>query len=141
MTRRALGRGRLLVVVGAVVSLIGLVPRWWLVERTNQPDLSANGFAGIGLVIFLAALTLTAIVVLPFATRDGTSSLDKPLVYGAIALIAIAAFLWKLFEISQGAGVEAALSIQTPGLWVTGAGLLIVAWGVGSIATERPPQY
>jgi hypothetical protein len=139
VTRRALGRGRLLVIVGALVTLAGLVPRWWLQERTNQPDLAGNGFAGIGLVIFLAALTLMAIVVLPFATRDGTSGLDKPLVYGALALIAIAAFLWRLFEISQVPGIG--LPTQAPGLWLTGLGLLVVAWGVGTVATERPPDY
>ena len=140
MTRRALGRGRLLVVLGALVTLAGLVPRWWLQERTNQPDLSANGFQGIGLVIFLAALTLIALVVLPFATRDGTSSLDKPLVYGAVSLIAIAAFLWKVFEITQsGAGLG--MPTVAPGLWLTGAGLLVIAWGVGSIAAERTRDY
>ena len=139
MTRRALGRGRLLVVIGALASLAGLVPPWWLVQRTNLPDLSANGVQGIGVVIFLAALTLMAIVVLPFATRDGTSSLDKPLVYGLIAVVAIAAYAWKLFEISQAAGIG--LPTQAPGLWVTGAGLAIVAWGVGLIVTDRPPEY
>jgi hypothetical protein len=139
VTRRALGRGRLLVVLGALVTLAGLIPRWWVQERTSVPDLAGNGLAGIGLVIFLAALTLLAVVVLPFASRDGTSSLDKPVVYGAVALLAIAAFLWRAFEISQVPGIG--LPTVAPGLWITGAGLLVVAWGVGSIATERTRDY
>ena len=114
------------------------MPRWWLIERTNEATLSGNGLEGIGLVIFLAALTLMAIVVLPFATRDGDSSIDKPLVYGLIALISIGAFLFRVYEIGQGAGMG--LPTEAPGLWITGAGLLIVAWGIAAMLTERPPD-
>jgi hypothetical protein len=33
------------------------------------------------------------------------------------------------------------LPFDAPGLWLTGAGLLLVAWGVGEILTERPSQH
>lgn len=135
MTRRALGRGRLLVVVGSLIALAGLLPTWWLVARTNLPPLSANGFQGIGIVIFLACLAQLALVTLPFASRDGHSSLDRPAAYVVVGLAAIGSFLWRVFEISQLSGLS--LSPQAPGMWITGIGLLVVAWGTGDLVTER----
>jgi hypothetical protein len=136
VTRRALGRGRFLVVIGSIATLVGMVPPWWVVERTGQASLSGNGFDGAGLIVFLAALALLAIVVMPFASRDGESALDSGPVYIVVALVAIGAFLWRLYEIVQFGGLVPA---QTIGLWITGAGLLVVAWGVGDILTERSP--
>ena len=135
MTRRALGRGRLLVVLGSLIALPGLLPAWWLVERTNLTPLSGNGFQGIGIFIFLACLALLALVTLPFASRDGYSSFDRPAAYLVVGLVAIGSFLWRVFEISQSSGLS--LSLQAPGMWITGAGMLLVAWGVGDLVTER----
>ena len=136
MTRRALGRGRLLVVVGSMAVLVGMVPPWWVVARTGQTALSGNGFEGAGLFVFLGALTFLALVTLPFATRDGDSALDRPPVYIFVALAAIAAFLFRVYQITQFGGLAPTQSI---GLWITAAGLLIVAWGVGDILTDKPP--
>ncbi len=30
---------------------------------------------------------------------------------------------------------------ESIGLWVTGGGLLVVAWGAGDILTERQPEF
>ncbi len=137
MTRRALGRARLLAVVGAVTALPGMLLPWWVVARTGLTPLSGNGFEGAGIVVFLAALGLLALITLPFASRDGESALDRPAVYLIFAILAIGAFLYRMYEISQFGGLG--LPTQSPGLWITGAGLLLVAWGVGDILTERPP--
>ena len=56
MNRRALGRGRLLVVIGALVTLAGMVPSWWKLPRTNEVALSGNGLEGAGIIIFLGVL-------------------------------------------------------------------------------------
>jgi hypothetical protein len=138
MTRRALGRGRLLIVLGATVALVGLLPPWWFVERTGQSALSGNGFEGAGLAVFLAALALLFVVVLPFATRDGYSPLDRAPIYSFLAIVGMGAFLFRAYEILQFGGLSTTRSI---GLWVTGAGLLIIAWGVGDIITEKTPDY
>ena len=138
MTRRALGRGRLLIVLGSMAVLIGMFPAWWVVDRTGQAPLTGNGFDGAGLVVFLAALASLALVTLPFATRDGTSGLDRAPIYIVVAIVAIGAFLYRVYQILQFGGLAPTQSI---GLWVTGIGLLIVTWGVGDILTERPPDY
>ena len=101
MNRRALGRGRLLVVIGALVALAGMVPSWWKLPRTNEVALSGNGLEGAGIIIFLGVLALIAVVVLPYATRDGDSALDRPASYVLLALIAVGAYLFRIFEISR----------------------------------------
>ena len=138
MTRRALGRGKLLVVCGAIAALAGLVLPWWVVARTGVAALSGNGFQGAGIIVFLAALALLAVVTMPFASRDGESALDRPAVYAVVAIAAIGAFLFRVYEISQFGGLG--LPTESLGLWITGAGLLLIAWGVGDILTDRSPQ-
>jgi hypothetical protein len=139
VTRRALGRGRTLIALGALLALAGMLPAWWHLARTNALALSGNGLEGAGIVIFLCALALLALIVLPYATRDGDAALDRPASYVVLSLFAIAAFLFRLYDISGFAALE--LPMEAPGLWLTGGGLLVVAWGVADILTERPPAY
>jgi hypothetical protein len=139
MNRPALGRGRLLVVIGSIAAIVGLVPTWWVVQRTALPDLSGSGLQGpFGATIFLAAIGLLVLVTLPFASRSGESSLDRPASYVVLGAAAIGAFGWRLYEISQFAGLP--LPTNAPGIWITGVGLLIAAWGVGDILTDRRPR-
>ena len=99
MNRRARGRGRLVVVVAAVLLIIGCIPAWWAVGGTVTPALSGNGFDGIGIAVFFAALALLAVVVLPYATREGDSRLDSPWSYVLLAATAAAAFGWRVVQI------------------------------------------
>ena len=139
MNRRALGRGRLLVVIGALAALAGMYPSWWTLPRTNASSLSGNGLEGAGIIIFLAVLALIAVVVLPYATRDGDSALDRPAAYVLLTLMAVGAFLFRIFEISGFTSLG--LPTEAPGLWLSGLGLAIDVWGVADLLTERPPTY
>jgi hypothetical protein len=139
VNRRALGRGRLLVVIGALVALAGIIPSWWTRPLTGQDALSGNGLEGAGIIIFLAVLALIAVVVLPYAARDGDSALDRPASYVLLALMAVGAFLFRIFEISRFASLG--LPMEAPGMWISGLGLLIVVWGVADLLTERPTTY
>ncbi|MEA2676644.1 MAG: hypothetical protein QOJ81_785 [Chloroflexota bacterium] len=139
MNRRALGRGRLLVVIGALAALAGMIPPWWELPRTNASALSGNGLEGAGIIIFLGVLALIAIVVLPYATRDGDSALDRPASYVLLGLIAVGAFLLRIFEINRFTSLG--LPTEAPGLWICGLGLVIIVWGVADLLVERPPAY
>ena len=139
MTRRALGRGRRLIALGAIVALVGLLPAWWTLARTNASPVSGNGLDGVGIVVFLAALAMLAVITVPFATRDGGSALDRPAAYVLLGLVALGAYLFRIYEISRFAALG--LPTVAPGLWLTGAGLLLVVWGVADILTERPTTY
>ena len=139
MTRRSLGRGRLIVAVGAIVCLAGTLPAWWTVGGTVTPSISGNAFEGTGVLLFIACLGLLALIVLPFATRDGESRLDRPASYVVLAAVAILGFVLRVLEIySVGA---LGLPDRAPGMWLSGAGLLVVAWGVAEILTERPAEW
>jgi hypothetical protein len=138
VTRRSLGRGRLIVAVGALVCLAGTLPAWWTVGGTVTPSISGNAFEGAGILVFIACLGLLALIVLPFATRDGESRLDRPASYVALTAVAITGFVLRVLEINS---VDAlGLPDRAPGMWLSGVGLLIVAWGVAEILTERPRE-
>ncbi len=140
MTRRSLGRGRLIVVIGALVVVAGSLPAWWAVGGTVTEVFSGNAFdfPSSGIVVFLAALAMLFVVVLPYATRDGDAAIDRPLAYGLLVLIALVAFGLRLYQISQFGGLG--LPDRAPGLWITGAGLLLLCWALVELAAERPAE-
>jgi hypothetical protein len=140
VSRRALGRGRLLVGIGALSVLAGSVPPWWTIGGTVTAAQSGNAFdsPALGIVVFIAAIALIALLVLPFASRAGESALDRPAAYLLLAFVAVAAFLISIFQIQAEFG-GVGLPDRASGLWLTGGGLLLVAWGVGELFAERPP--
>lgn len=136
MTRRTFGRGRLLIALGAVVAVIGALPPWWTVGGTVMPQATGNGFEGSGIIVFVAAVAMLAVIVLPFASRAGESRLDRPLSYALLGGLAIGAFLLRVYEIY---GEEKlGLPDRALGLWLTGGGMALVAWGVAELLAERP---
>ncbi len=139
MNRRARGRGRLIVVVAATLLAVGCVPAWWAVGGTVTPALSGNGFEGVGIVVFLSALALLALIVFPYATREGDSRLDRPWSYALVAAMAAGAFGLRVVQIRDLDGLG--LPDRTPGLWITGAALVLLVWGVAEILGERQREY
>jgi quinol-cytochrome oxidoreductase complex cytochrome b subunit len=140
VSRRSLGRGRLIIVLGALATLAGSLPAWWTVGGQVTETLSGNAFdpGGVGIVVFLGAIALLFVVVLPYATREGVAAIDRPLTYGTVWLAATAAFAFRVYQISQFGGL--ALPDRAPGLWITAAGLAVIAWGVVDVLSERPPE-
>lgn len=136
MTRRTLGRGRLLIALGAVIAVVGAVPPWWTVGGTVMPQVSGNGFDRGGIIVFVAAVAMLALIILPFATREGESRLDRSLSYAVLGGLAIGAFLLRVFEI-YGED-KLGLPDRALGLWLTGGGMALVAWGVAELLAERP---
>ncbi|HVM29226.1 MAG TPA: hypothetical protein VM305_00435 [Candidatus Limnocylindrales bacterium] len=141
MTRRSLGRGRLILVIGALIVVAGSLPAWWSVGGTAQPEVSGNAFdfPASGILVFLAAILMLFLVVLPYATRDGEVGLDRPLVYGLLLLIALGGFAVRLYQISTFGGLG--LPDRAPGLYVTGAGLLVLCWALVELVGERPTEW
>ncbi len=140
MNRRSLGRARSIIVLGALVMLGGSLPTWWTVGGQVTEALSGNGFdaGSVGIVVFLAGVALLFLVVLPYATREGEAGIDRPLSYAAIWLAAAAAFGFRAYQISQFGGL--AMPDQAPGLWITAAGIGVVAMGIIDLVSERPRE-
>jgi len=134
--RRGLGRGRLLIGLGAIVTLASIVLPWFTVGGQALPATSGNGFEGSGIVVFIVAILLLAVLALPYASKDSRSSFDRPATFTLLAAIALTAFVVRVVQLwSDGI---LGLPDRAPGLWLGGVGLLIVAWGVAEILAERP---
>ena len=135
MSARGGGRGRLILLAGAVVTLAGMPLTWWTIERTNAPSLTGSGLQGVAIFVFLAALAMIAVLILPLASRAGEAALDRPGVYALLALVGVVAYAWRVMQISGFASLG--LPQAAPGMWLSGAGLVIVLWGVGDLLTTR----
>ncbi len=139
MNRRSIGRGRRIVALGSLVVLVGCVPPWWTVGGLVTEPQGGNAFEASGIVVFVAAMLLLILIVLPYATREGDSRFDRPWSYVVVAGIALAAFVLRVVEIQGFGGL--ALPDRGVGLWITGLGLLVIGWGVAEILGERPVEY
>ena len=135
MNRRGLGRGRLLASIGALATLASIPLTWWRVGGSpGIPESSGNGLSGAGIVIILAAVFLLALVVLPFAGADRPQPLDRPLsfvVIAALAFVGLGAVVFQLFDLGA-----LGLPERSPGLWLGGAGVLLMCWGTWEIVAE-----
>lgn len=140
MNRRSFGRGRLIISIGAVLTLAGTLPAWWTVGGQVTQELSGNAFdyPSVGIVVFVAALAMLFVMVLPYARRDGEAGIDRPLTYGLLWLVAAAALGLRVYQINEFGGLG--LPDRAPGLWLTAFGLLVVAGGLINLLAERPPE-
>jgi hypothetical protein len=138
--RRGLGRGRLIVGVGSVLALVGMVLPWVTAggPELDLPVYTQNGFDGAGILVFVAAIGLLTVIVLPYASPTGRSQLDDPVSFVLLGGAAVTGMVVQVIQLwSAGALVLMPLD-RGPGVWVTGIGVALIAWGVGEILTEKP---
>ena len=129
MHRRPVGRTRLLAAIGGLVVLGGCFLPWW--TRGGGADelttLTGTAFAGMGIVVFAAAIATLALVTLPYATERPVA-LDRWSSYALIAAAAWLAFGYRIVELGSinaiSFGEPAEIITNVPGLWVVGIGLL-----------------
>jgi hypothetical protein len=134
---RGIGRGRLVIALGALLAVAGCFLPWWSVGGVVTEQQSGNGFDTVlGVVVFVCALLLITVMVLPYASRDRHSPLDRPSVYVLLLVLAGVAFAYRLIQIAapdfDGLGLPQAI----PGAWITGIGLVIVLFGVVEVFNE-----
>ena len=138
MHRRPLGRGRLLATIGALVVLVGCVLPWFAATggNTGLTPITTNAFSDKGIVVFICALIVLALVSLPYAAGDKPLAIDRALSYVIVVGVAIGAFVWRTIEfiLVDPAGIRPDLA---PGLWIVGVGLIILARATYDISTER----
>ena len=142
MHRRPVGRPRLLAVAAAVVLLVGCVLPWWTSGGANGlPALSGNAFEGSGIVVFIVAMAIVALVTLPYAVGDRPVAVDRWVSY---LLLAIAGWLGLIVRVAdlalQGAFVfrqPTEVITRGPGLPLVVIGLAIFSESVFEMARER----
>jgi hypothetical protein len=134
---RGLGRGRVLVGIGAIVTLVGVALPWVTVgDGLYLTTITNNGFSGAGILDFVSGICLLALLTLPYASKTGTSNLDRPMSYLVLAGIGVAGLIIEVVTYF-GQGVLG-FPDRAPGLWLAGIGLFITCWGVGELLGERP---
>jgi hypothetical protein len=138
MHRRPLGRGRLLAAVAAIVILVGCVLPWWQIGGgTGLPTMTGNAFEGGGIVVVFAALGTIALVTLPYAT-DRPVAIDRVLSYVGLVALGWIGLVLRVIDLAS-VNVQAMFPDRGPGLWLTAAGLILLARATYEIARE--PRY
>jgi hypothetical protein len=133
--RRGLGRGRTLIGIGAIIAIIGVFLDWSTVGGEVLPPVTTTGFEGAGVLVFLASVAMLAVIVLPYASRTGHSSLDRYVTYLALLVIAAASLLVEVLGFWNAE--QLGFPDRAPGLWLSGLGLILVLWGVAELFAER----
>jgi hypothetical protein len=138
--RRSIGRARFLVLLGALIALVGVALPWVTYgEGIVLTPIQTNGFDGAGILVFVACVLLLGLLTLPYASKTGIHALDKPLSYLALTGIGVAGLLIQLIGFLGSGNVG--FPDRAPGLWLAGAGLFVIAWGVGELLGERPSGF
>ena len=136
MNRRTIGRGRVVAATGAVLTLIGCFLPWYTVGGAGGlPAISSNAFDGPGIVVFLAAVGILALIALPYAAGDQHLGIDRPAAFVFVVAVGVASFVIRAFQLLQ---LEAlGLPDRALGFWLAALGLLVMIWGVAEIVSER----
>ena len=136
MNRRTIGRGRVVAGIGAILTLIGCFLPWYTVGgEGGLPAISSNAFDGPGILVFLAAIGILALIALPYAAGDQPLGIDRPAAFVLVVAIGVAGFVIRTIQL---VGLEAlGLPDRAIGLWLSGLGLAVMAWGAAEIVGER----
>lgn len=136
--RRGLGRGRTLIGVGAVLGIISMPLPWLTAGGIVLPVRTDWGFSGAGVVMFVAAVLMLALIVLPFTTETRQVSLDRPVVFAALLAAGIAGLALALVDLLGGEASYSLTPLDAPGLWLAIVGMAVATWGVLELFAEKP---
>jgi hypothetical protein len=136
MNRRTIGRGRVIAGIGAILTLIACFLPWYTVGgEGGLPALTSNAFDGPGILVFLAAVGILALIALPYAAGDQPLGIDRPAAFVFVVSVGIAGFVVRALQLI---GLEAlGLPDRALGFWLAAVGLAIMAWGVTEVVGER----
>jgi hypothetical protein len=102
MNRRTIGRGRVVAGSGAILTLIGCFLPWYTVGGDGGlPALSSNAFDGPGILVFLAAVGILALIALPYAAGDQPLGIDRPAAFVLLVSLGIAGFAIRAIQLLQ----------------------------------------
>jgi hypothetical protein len=138
MHRRPLGGGRRLALIGAIVVVVGSVLPWYtLGGGTGQlTPLVYRAFDGTGILTFMAALAMLALVALPYAAGERPLAIDRGLAFGLLAVLAFAGLvLWIPSTLEAPEGL---LPDRGYGFWITLVGAIVMARAAYDISLEPP---
>ena len=142
MHRRPLGRPRTLAVLAAILLIVGSILPWWTSGgRDALPATSGNAFEGSGILVFIVALAVIALVTLPYAAGDRPVGVDRWLTYLVLLAIGWIGLLVRAADLLlQGAFAfrePADVVTRGPGILIVILGLIVLSTAVFEMAGER----
>jgi hypothetical protein len=137
--RRGLGMGRLLVGIGSVLAILGAFLPWTYaggeIGLPMQTEKALDG--GAGILMFIAAVALLALLILPYASPSGRSSLDRWVSFAILGGLMVVGTLLQLFQLFSSGTLKLLPLTDVLGLWLGVAGTLLVAWGAAEIVGQE----
>jgi hypothetical protein len=130
--RRPVGRPRWIAALAAVIILAGCIVPWYTAGgNADLPAIPIHAFDGSGIVVFVVALAVLALVALPYAS-DAPVAIDRTLSWVVLLIAGVAGFgLFIVEHLHLIVGdVHGAFPDRAPGLWLAAAGLVVLARGV-----------
>ena len=100
---------------------------------------TAWGFAGSGWIMFVAAVLMLALIVLPYTTKTRRVAIDRPVTYLALLVVGISSLGVAILDLVGGDEEYGLMLLDAPGLWLAVAGMAITTWGVLELFAEKPP--
>jgi hypothetical protein len=136
--------------LGALLAICSMPLPWLTVGGIVLSAETASGFdlarrfgedaaAGGCLLMFLAAAASLGLIVLPYATKGGRATLDRPVSYVVLQVIALAGLVASGASLLATEG-SSLVPADAPGLWLAVAGVAVGGWGVLELLAERPQQ-
>ena len=137
--RRGLGRGRTLIAIGAILAVVSMPLSWQKAGGIVLEVETAWGFSGSGWIMFVAAVLMLALIVLPYTTKTRRVAIDRPVTYLALLVVGIGSLLVAILDLVGGDEEYGLMFLDAPGLWLAVAGMAIATWGVLELFAEKPP--
>ena len=137
MHRRPLGAGRRLAGFASVVIIAACFLPWWQTSTDlGLPPRSGNAFDGSGVLVFVVALAIIALLALPYAAGDVPVGLDRPLSFLILTIVGWLALGARVVDLAL-TNLEAVLPHRAYGLWLAALGLIILSRATYHIVRER----
>lgn len=130
---------------GAIVLIVGCLLPWYTVGgglgelpvALDGPSLLPQALKyPQGLIAMLAGLATLALIVLPYATGPRPLAVDRGIVFGVLAVAAIASLI--LWVVAVLPAPEGLLPMGAYGFWIAAVGSIIMARAAFEISQEPP---
>ena len=123
--------------LGAILAIIAMPLPWLTVGGIVLSAQTANGFEGAGVLMFLAAVALLGLIVLPYTTRTRQAGLDRAAVYVVLLAVGVIGLGVEIINLIGTEGTSL-MPLDAPGLWLAVGGMAIATWGVLELIAEKP---
>ena len=134
MHRRPLGQGRLLAAVGAVAIIVAAFLAWYTAggDAGGLNPVACTAFDGRcgtagGMIDFIIALLVLALVALPYASGDRPVTLDRGLSFLILTVSGWLALLYALVSFLTAGDLTGLRPDRAPGTWLALIGLIVLS--------------